>query len=532
MAEEKKVSFSADISRIKADTRELFNEFSKEAQGQARNQKEHLRIIQEQIHALKQQNKLEKEQSLLILERRRAAGDISYGQYKSQLGVIKDDTNVNRVQITLLEQMLSELRAQRTDDEEKEEKPQQASIGGQVFGGILAAELVKGLMNGISRMSGARNEFDLVTALPWVGPTLAPIRRTWELREQLYGAQARTRGLGGRPSGVGLTGLGMDAIETAQMEESIVRAIGGGTSGDQVRNVAAIGKAYSIDPANINRFLSMGRMGAGTNEQQIIGFLAEGIDRSRLTDAIQSVVGLMQLQGQSTLSPDRVDILQKIGEFNRIGGPFSVGDPRSLGLIGSFQQNIANPGDPFSQSLAYSTLRRMPGGESSSMLDLMIKRQQGGVLYMRNLMEDIAGMGGSEDFQVMQFARVAGMTGNLAAARHLFRNRGKLAAGGNLYNELTQTQLNDLMREGEAMTPSIEKSSAEVTNAFIDSAGKGLLKLAELFSERMIDALNNIFNYADSRSEELTRTTTPTYTAPVPQSTRDMYLKSRSKGAQ
>lgn len=527
MAEEKKISFSADINKIKTDTRQLFNEFSKEAQGQARDQKEHLKIVQEQIRALKEQNKLEKEQSQLILERRRQAGDLTYTQYKTQLGGIREDANVNRVQITLLEQMLSELRSQRTEDEEKQERPE-GGVGRQVFGGILAAELVKELFRGIGSMSRAKNEFDLVTEIPYIGPTLAPMRRSWELREQLYGAQARIRGLGGSPSGVGLTSIGLDAIETAQMEESIVRAIGGGTSGSQVRNVAAIAKAYSLDAGQINKYLGTGRMGADTNEQQIIGFLAEGIDRSRLTDAIQSAVTLMTLQGQSTLSPDRVDILQKIAEFNKIGGPFSVGDPRSASLIGGFQQNIANPNDPFSQSLAYSTLSRMNPG--SSMLDLMMKRQAGGVDYMRGVMEDIAGMGGSEDFQVMQFARVAGMTGNLAAAKHLFTNRGRLAAGGYQTDTLDQAQLDQLMKEAASMTPSIEKSSAQVTNAFIDSAGEGMLKLADLFTERMIGALDKIFTYADEKSEQVTRNTAPVNTAPVPESVRQMYLKSRSKG--
>lgn len=532
MTKEKKISFDVDIDKIKIETRQLFNDLSKEAQSQARDRKEQLKIIQEQIRALKDQNRLEREQSMIVLERRRAAGDLSYSQYKSQLSSIREDSGINRIQITLLEQMLHELKAQRVDDDEKEQTQQKTpSIGAQVFKGVVAAELLKELGRGISQMSGARNEFDLITSLPWAGPFLAPVRRSWELREQLYGAQARIRGRGGSPSGVGLTMLGLDAIETAHMEEGIINALGGRTSGAQVRNVAAISKAFSIDPGEINKYLSTGRMGADTNEQQLVGLLAEGVDRSRLTDAIQSAVSLMQLQGQSTLSPDRIDILQKIAEFNRIGGPFSVGDPRAVGLIGGFQQNIANPNDPFSQSLAYSTLRRMD--PNASMLDLMIKRQSGGVLYMRNLMEDIAGMGGSEDFQVMQFARVAGMTGNLAAARHLFTNRGRLAAGGDQVNRLSQVELDDLMKEAISMTPSLERSTAEVTNAFIDSAGKGLLKLGELFSERMIEALSKIFTFADEKSEELARNTPTTYTVPITPGGDNLfhlYMKSRKNG--
>src|SRR5690606_20995422 len=144
MTKEKKISFDVDINKIKIETRQLFNDFSKEAQSQARDRKEHLKIVQEQIRALKDQNRREREQSMIVLERRRAAGDLSYSQYKSQLSSGREDSGMNRTQIALLEQLLHELKAPRVDDDEQEQTRQKTpSIGAQVFGGVVAAELLK-----------------------------------------------------------------------------------------------------------------------------------------------------------------------------------------------------------------------------------------------------------------------------------------------------------------------------------------------------------------------------------------------------
>lgn len=495
MAEEKKISFSADGSRLSSfmkrlqdDSKALFNDLVNEAQKQTKEGREQLKIVEEQIRKLKERNKLEHDANKIILERQRASGIIDEKEYAARAFQLKDDSAVNNLQISLLQQMLGELK-EKNKDEEQDKRPN--AVGTQVFGGILSAELVKAIMSGVGRMGRASNEFDLISEIPGIGGFAVPLQRSWMLREQLFGARGRIRGLtGGQAVSRGLHAFGLDSIETAGVEEGIIRAMGEATTGGQVKNVAAMARAFSVDNGIINQFLGMRRMGADVNEQQLMDLIKEGINRSKFGDAISGVTNLMTIMGQNQLSPTVVDAFQKISEFNRIGGPFAAGDPRSMGLIGGIQQQLADPSNEFSQALSFSVLRRQ--NPNMGLLDLMIQRQKGGTLQLRGELEDIGAMGGSEDFKILQVAQRFGLTGNLDAARLLFRNREKIAAGGELKNALSDSELQRLFGEAAAVTPTIEKHTAAVTDAFIDHWSKGVLKLAEFFGERMSEEIENI----------------------------------------
>lgn len=497
--QEKKITFAADATKLRQESKKIYEDLFSEARKQTTSQKEQQRLVQDQLKVLKEQLKVEQDISRERERRARKSYEGATDPATEEFFFKKiQDEQRKQDELRGRKQALSQAGVEST--RQFQDSKTSPNIGGQVFGGIIAAELVKGIMSSIGTLSTAKNEFDLVGKIPVVGTAL---QRSWELREQLYGARARNRAFtGSSVIAPNMTNFGLDRIESAGVQEGIIKAIGGQTTKEQIKNVAAISKAFNIDQGAINQFLGTGRMGSEVNEGQIVTLLREGIDRSKLVDATQNMTQLLQVIGQSTLSPSMIDARQKVVEFNSVGGPFSVGDPRSAGLIGGISQQLANPGDAFGQALSYSVLRKQ--NPNMSMLDLIIQRQKGEQSYIGDVMRDIAGMGGSEDFQVMQFAKVVGLTGNIASARHLFRNRGKIGVGGEFASGIGTDLQAQLYKEASDATTSIEKSTAAVTNAFIDDFAKGWEKLIEKFGDKVEDELSTaVEEVADFLEEKL-----------------------------
>lgn len=522
MAEDKKISFSAVdngvsnfMKRLAQDTKALYNEFAKEAKEQSKNQKEQLRFIQDQIKALERVNDLEREQSRIMLDRQLRNKSISQRDYEQKLGGINAAFATDRLQTKMLRDHHETAAAGMTPEKKQP----------SVFSSVLAAGLLRDLFAVFRQTSSARTEFDLISPFgqfagsamgagigsiaeaatlgqieyATIGANMGKeiggfvgdaLTREIQESERFLGAASRVGGLTGtRGKAHALSMFGMDVTESAQLEEQIVRGVGRAVTGNEVKNVAAISKAFTIDSSLIAEFKGLSRMGAATNETQVGEFLAEGIDRSRLADAMTSSISIMQQMGQSMLAPSRLDALQKVTEFNKVGGPFSVGDPRSAGLISTIQSNLISPSSPFAQAMGFSVLRRQ--NPNMGALDLMIERQKGSTMHLRGIMNDIAAGGGSEDFQVMQFANTVGLTDNLAAARKLFRGRGQIAAGGTQIAGMSDEQMQKVFQQAQAFTPEIEQSQAAVTNAFVDSFTKGIDELATRFTKRLSKAVDD-----------------------------------------
>jgi hypothetical protein len=170
--EEKKVGFSAQdngvssfIKRLQTDTKQLFKEMSMESQAQAKNQKESLKLIEQQIAALERQNKLEREQNRLIAERKRAAGQLSDKAYGRTMNDLRDDAASSRLQMNMLKDMFQNMRdrsgggggdPKQAGSGEKEKKE-------SVFGGVLAAQLFRDLAGLIRQVPNAQTDVDLIS---------------------------------------------------------------------------------------------------------------------------------------------------------------------------------------------------------------------------------------------------------------------------------------------------------------------------------------------------------------------------------
>lgn len=531
--EEKKISFSAQdsgvssfIKRLQADTKQLFSDFAKEAEKQTKNQKEQLKLIEQQIAAMERQNKLEREQTRLILERKREMGQLSDRAYNKSLSQLRDDARVSSLQGGMLGDMYQSRRNAGVPGPVEDEKRKES-----VFSGVLAATLFRDLTALIRQVPGARTDVDLISPFASIAGSgiggglgvLAEAATLGQIEFGVMGAQlgkevggfvgdAITRHLsegfkaqqaefslrgrtGGYLRGGDLSALGYDQSESAQLELQLANAkMRGESSGTNVRRLAMVSRAYGLDAGMLANYEgTVSRMGgsqAGLNESRIITeAMKRGINQSSLPALFTNMNMLMGVMGQSRSGSADLDALQTTLEFNKVGGAFRLSDPRSSGLISTIQSNITNPNTPFAQALGYSVLRA--NNPNASYLDLLIERQKGGSVYAGQLMQATSRMfGGREDLAVPMLANTFGLQGNLEAARDLFRGGGNL--GSLAGQDIAKTDMADLERKALAMTPEVDRIQASITNAFIKGADDGIFQVTSLFYDRMSAMIEKI----------------------------------------
>jgi len=525
--QETKIPFSAQdngissfMKRLQADTKSLYGEIAKEAQKQTNSSKEQLKIIEAQIKALKEQNKLEQEQNRIILDRKRSSGIINDKQFSQGFGQIREDASVNKHQVSLLNQMLEEMKKNTPDD-----KPIKPADAKSVFGAILGAGILRDLFGLVKQSIGASSEFDLITPSASIAGSLigtgfgslaeaatlgqieyatigaqtgkdiggfmgAGYTRHLKERERYLSTSYRISGLTGQSSQAGsLSQFGIDMASAAQLEEHLVMARRSAVTGRDVKDVAALSKAYTVDTGSVAEYLGTSRMGTNANVRQIVGALAEGINRSQLGDFIKSTTSLVTMMGQTSMNPSLIGARQMVLEHNRLGGAFGIADPRSLGLISSIQSDITNPSSPFAQAMSYSILRQM--NPDKGIVDLMIEQKKGGASLESGNIERIKSMFGNEDMQTLALMNIMpSLQGNPAVARSLLRGSENVSAGGReiLANDVNMTEL---YGRATSLTTTISQGQAAVTDAFVTSMTEGISVLAVRFTNLMTKAIDD-----------------------------------------
>lgn len=521
MDKQTKVSFNAAdngvssfMKKLQADTKVMYSDFAKEAQKQTISQKEQLKIVEQQIKALERQNSLEKEQNKLIAERKRSAGVLSEGKFGVEMAQIKDNATVNKVQVSILKDMLVEMKEQKVE----EGKP---ATGRQVFNAVLLANLVRDLAGVVRQMPNAQTQLDLLTPfstfsggaaggltgaaldlVPFIESSMAPalatvgkevggfigesLTRSIRLREQFsqaeYGYRAFTGSTMNNPN---LASMGYDDVAVAQRMQELARARGGQV-GQGINTALGIERGFGIDSGTITQAFQGERTGgsnAGIRMQRTLGLaIAEGLDRARFTDAIKDQNQLLSQFAQTStkVSDDRLN--QILFEFNRMGGMFRIGDMRSMAGISTINEGLANPGSGFGQAMNYSVLRQL--NPSSSIWNLVKMQEQGLQTpgFFKGTIDQYSQMGVSEDFQKLMFKERFKLSNE--AIDTIFSNKDRLGS-------MTQQQFSGILgsdrisKEAEEMTPRLIRDQAEIANAFRNSFVEGIKTLRDKFEEEL-----------------------------------------------
>lgn len=217
-------------------------------------------------------------------------------------------------------------------------------------------------------------------------------------------------------------------------------------------------------------------------------------DRSYLNEFLSKNFSQLQktlLSTQSTVSSGTTfDILSK---FNNLGGEWSSKDSRSGGLINNIQSSLSNPGSDSMKALSFYIMKQQHPEMNLADTGIEIQKGMGSPKYLQSMMKYLTSMGGDESYQVYNVANAFGLQNNLAAAKKLVKGYGKLGDKFSIDNlkgtgEYSESSLDILATSQQGIT----SSTAEIENAYVESAVKGLSvmkdKMTGLFGG-MVDEL-------------------------------------------
>lgn len=513
MAEEKKVSFSAKddgvssfMNKVRQDSKRMFDEQLSNAKKLTSETKDQIKFLKDYIEQLKIKSKLEKEsvRGTFASGRGAAYGNIFYKNTEQGRAGFESAARTAGIhesaQVGTLKEMLNEMKKGADLTPQRKQS---------IFSEILKAGLLRDFGNLVSQLPGARNGLEGVTTMAGIAgagtgaligaPLLASAAgaQIGKSIGEFFGnamtrhltEQSRYSGAQGRLKALGLTGgvqdlsyLGLDLIQSAGLKERLNRSAGVDRG---IGKSAAIMKAFGIDEGTLSGYYGGARMGTDVlSTSRLLGTArSRGVRDMDMDRVIQNQTQLTSMIAQSVTNPNAPNVAKSMFEFNNIGGPFSISDPRSMGLLSAINQSITNPSSPLSQAMNYSVLRRL--NPTTGVAGLLEQQQQGisNRKLTSGILQEIENMGGSEDFKILATAQRFGLEGNIGAARKLFENRGGI---GSMTDEDFKN-LSDSTLQGRAgsTVPILEKNQAEITNAFVRNMTDGLATVASKFKESM-----------------------------------------------
>lgn len=546
MAEEKRISFSATdngvvsfIKKMQSESKTLYSDIAKEAQKQTSDQKAQFRIIQDQLKFLREQVKLEKEITAEKLRRQKEITE-KFRPWDAERSASR--RKEQRIQQEMEGITEREKKLGYADDNFKRDKEDSKATkqNASIFGEVLRAGLFRDLTALMRQAAGAQTGLDLVspfaslaggmiggsigtglnlanatifgtgfgkTNADVIGAQLGKevsglaadlVVRHFRTLDQFQQQSLKYRALGGNESLTGLSGMGFDDIAAAAGMGSATGAMGTGRGASRAAQMMlSLSRLGWSDDGSTLAALGMQRSGGGSgvqNVQKVLGIaFAEGLDKAKFSDVIRSQTALLQQFAQTKTTVSADDANRVLFEFNRMGGMFGAGDPRSIMNIQAINQDLSNPGSPFGQALNYAVLRRL--NPNADPFQLMKMQEQGLQTpgFLQGVMDDVTGMGGSETLQKFMLKnRFSSLS--FDAIDTLFKNKDTI--GSMSQPELSKMLgLDQMKTEAEKFTSGLMKDQAEVTNAFKTGFMDGITAVENQFEIQMKKAVDEVADH-------------------------------------
>lgn len=380
--------------------------------------------------------------------------------------------------------------------------------------GIGGAAIGAGIGTGIDIKTGLQSEFQIIGAEigAQVGEFYSEaLLRSLTSREALEVASMRIQAITGRTGTFGGgrgAALGLDRIQEAELAARVATITGRGTDLERRGfNFQALQAAFGFDEGLVARRFALERMGQVNTTQeisrilrvaQIQGFFPGGeVDQTTFADLIRSQTDLIEQLSQTATVVDPNQALRTVLEFDRMGGMFSVSDPRSGPLRSAISQSLANPQNDFVQAATFQTLRRLNPG--AGLFDLMRMQQQGAGTpgFIQGMLETAMQGSDDPDFQRIMLSQLLPNV-PLDAIDTLFNQAGRM--GSITDEELARIRpsgrgtglpFGEQMVEDRAVAnvTRLTRDRADITNAFIEGATDGITTVAEKFGEEISRAL-------------------------------------------
>lgn len=375
-----------------------------------------------------------------------------------------------------------------------------------LFGAILGAEAIKGVISRVSRiggqMAGAQSgeQFmaDALKGIPLVGELIGgAIGRH---QEESYNAQVgtnRLRGRVGRGRMFSASNLGYSIAETMPLAEEVVTALGSGRNYAGVtRDVMGAERAFALDRGTLTESLRQQRMSdSGDLERNISivyntmknkGFISDS-DTTQFQEILQLQNSLLSKQSEVMETTDSRAATGVIAAMKAVGGSF--GDARAGQRIAQISSALAGPGNDFQKARNMQVLSKLKPG--ASLFEIM-EMQEKGIAQEGFLGETLRQLeketGGGEGMLLATQSRLglgAAQTRKLVEAFQGDRTMFDSFSGGKA--ELQQKL--DLEAMGTRLTPKREQEQARISDAFVSGATDGMMQVGKEFGKNVAQML-------------------------------------------
>jgi hypothetical protein len=365
------------------------------------------------------------------------------------------------------------------------------AIGGAIVGGILGS--------GFGAAAGASFGSQIGGS---IGGGVGTVEQRGKMSiQELQSNYFQRRALTGQQdynSPLGMSSLGVGPSQYVQMQMDMARAQGtsknleGNTnSGIYFEKVYGVQQSTSASISELLRSSKEGTRDLGSLLGGILkageGNLFKGGDRTFFNEFLNKNFTTIQrelLKTQATVATGTTfDILKR---FDSVGGQFSARDSRSTGLISTIQNSLSNPQSDIAKAIRFDILRQLHPNMSQEQL---LEEGQKGLSspgLMRALISRVRGMGGSMGNQVMNFAGLTGLEGNLSAARNLYQHGGVFNQGLSQSNLAGGGSAAALRKAAEDNTTQISKATAGIEEHIM----RGLSTGSEYIYNAIVAALN------------------------------------------
>lgn len=515
MAEDKKVQFSAVDSgissfmkKVQQDAKSMYESLAKESKNQTNSQKEQFRFIRDTINALKEQLRLEQQITKEKYRRAKSSYERAIDPTTEAFFKAKMDEQAGRLAELGAQGRVLKGAQQINTDRRSDQAPGRFSM----FNSLIAADLFRDLIGVIRQVPQAQTGLDLLTpfsgftggvaggalgagidVIPLLETNLAPAManigkeiggfvgnsltrhlQTKDTFERSYYKFMATTGVSGGVPNLGAIGFDNPAVAASMLQMS--QAAGTGIGAFRNASVGmGLQRGYGIDEGTIIGALRSERLGGGSgraNMQKILGMaIAEGLDRARFNDVIKDQTELIKRFAQFQTNVDISGVNRNLFEYHRMGGKFSIGDPRSRSLRETIDSSLKEPGTPFQQAASYAVLRELG---FDNIWDIEGAREQGDAIpgYRQAMVDFYKRQPWSEQQKKLAIKRFFGNIPN-QDVETIYRAK---AMTDEEYSGISRKILGDktIMSEAEKYTSNLTRQQAEITNAFQQSFISGI----------------------------------------------------------
>lgn len=335
--------------------------------------------------------------------------------------------------------------------------------------------------------------------------------RTFRSRDRMESALNRTRAISGRgTSGTDLSGFGMDFSEAGELQSQLTTMKGSQVGSGELSKIAALQAGYGVNAGGMAPLYEL--MRANQKGDQDLPAIVAGIKNAIFGDGDRSFLNQFLTQNYAQLSKTLLATQASIQSgtavsilegFEKIGGQWGMKDFRSMGNIQSIQQALSSPGSDAAKALSFHVMRQQ--FPELSLLDTQIEIQKGlgSEKYASSMIKTLIGQGGDKSYQVQNIASFFGLEGNLSAAKELYEGY----MGGNLPDAFENYNisggLGGARTAGLAYTSKYTKSAAEIENAYVEGAIKGLTVMEEKMQILFVDMITEVEKEVSKRIKEM-----------------------------